>query len=86
MGGPQSNESRNNSNTGRPTYLATANTIQGTNRYMDNGASSHIINAATNIEQVIKNYGKESNVVGNGEKVTMCKTSASSLFFENKKS
>lgn len=50
---------------------------------MDSGASSHITNNTSNLEQNTHPYGKDEILVGNGDKLQVCHSSVASLPCKN---
>lgn len=65
----------NNSITGsHPAYFATANSVVDQSLYMDSGASNHITNDLSTVEQVTNNHGKKHIEVGNGDKLKIFKS------------
>lgn len=65
----QSKTNPNNSSSQYSAYIASPETINDPNWYMDSGASHHIINNHSNLQQAEKCSGKANLIVGNGQKL-----------------
>lgn len=60
-------------------FLASQTSVQDYDWYFDNGATNHVTNQTSKFQNLIEHHGKNSLVVGNGEKLKILGTGFTKL-------